>query len=78
MNKCIGIQYRNYTSKKTGKPVSGYNVFYTFEQKNMEGIACDSLWCSEQILEDSAIRVGDEFEALYNRYGRVESIRVSG
>lgn len=78
MNKCIGIQYKQYTSKKTGQQVTGYNVYYTYPSKGCDGVCCDSLWASVALMDESPLRVGDEFEALYNRYGRVESIRISG
>lgn len=78
MNKCIGIQYKQYTSKKTGQQVTGYNVYYTYEAKGVDGVCCDSLWASVALMDVSPLQVGDEFEALYNRYGRVESIRISG
>lgn len=78
MYKCIGIQYKQYISKKTGHQVIGYNVYYTYPTKGCDGVCCDRIWASASLMDECPLRVGDEFEALYNRFGRVESFRISG
>ena len=37
MYHVVGIQRREYTSKRTGALIRGYNVFCTFEDDNISG-----------------------------------------
>lgn len=75
MYNVIGLEHRQYTNKQ-GRQVSGYNLYVTYDKDNMDGIACFSEWCSDALIQDSGIAVGDNVELLYNRFGRVESVRI--
>lgn len=46
MYTIIGYRDVNYTSKKTGKPVIGYNVYVTYSGRNVEGVACREFYIS--------------------------------
>lgn len=72
----IGIQRREYDSKKTGQHVVGYNIFVTYTANGVDGVACESLWISEQVFMDADIMLGDKVNVMYNRYGRVASIKA--
>lgn len=74
MRTIIGIGHRQYVNK-TGKQVSGYNVYVTYEDKNTSGLCCEREWVNDEIMESSGVAVGDTVEFLYNKYGRVDSIR---
>lgn len=73
----IGIEHRSYLSKKTGKPVEGYNLYLTQETaaKNVIGVRCFSDWISCELYSDN-IEVGVVVSLGYNRFGRVASISV--
>lgn len=75
MYNVIGLEHRQYTNKQ-GRQVSGYNLYVTYDKDKMDGIACLSEWCSDALIQDSGIAVGDNVELLYNRFGRVESVRI--
>lgn len=75
MYNVIGLKRRQYTNKK-GREVSGYNVYLTYEDKCTDGHACLAEWCSCELVQDAGLAVGDNVELLYNRYGRVESVRI--
>lgn len=75
MYEVIGLEHRQYTNKQ-GRQVSGYNLYVTFEKKNVDGMACFQEWCSDSVVKDSGVDVGDKVDLLYNRYGKVESIRI--
>lgn len=75
MYKVIGIERRQYTNKQ-GRNVSGYNLYLSYESKNVEGIACFKEWCGDGLMEESGVQLGDTVDFLYNRYGKVCSIRV--
>lgn len=74
--KVIGIQHRKYTNK-SGKEVEGYNIFCTYEDDAVNGLGCLREWVNPEIMEESMVNVGDECELLYNRWGRIDSVRVS-
>lgn len=74
--KVIGIQHRKYTNK-AGKEVEGYNLFLTYEDDSVSGLACHREWVNPETMDESAVNVGDDCELLYNRWGRIERISVS-
>ena len=76
MYEVIGIEHRQYTNKQ-GRFVSGYNLYFTFPKRNMDGVATHSEWCRDDVVQDSGVAVGDKVDLLYNRYGKVESIRIN-
>lgn len=75
MYNCVGIERRQYVNKQ-GRNVSGYNLYFTYEKKGTDGLACFQEWCSDGVVQDSGIAVGDTVEIFYNRYGKVESLRI--
>lgn len=75
MYNCVGIERRQYVNKQ-GRNVSGYNLYFTYEKKGTDGLACFHEWGSDAVVQESGIAVGDAVEILYNRYGRVESFRI--
>ena len=75
MYEVIGLEHRQYTNKQ-GRQVSGYNIYVTYEKKNMDGIACYQGWCSDAAVKESGVCVGDKVNLHYNRYGKIESISL--
>lgn len=79
MVKIVGIQRRQYTSKKTGKLVSGYNVFVNDDEKlnGLDGVRCYDIWLSDERFNDLGLCVGMEGYLAYNRFGGVEGFRLA-
>lgn len=73
----IGIEYRSYVSKKTGKSVEGYNLYLSevVNDKNLLGVRCCSVWLSPELYSDE-IEVGSVVSFGYNRFGRVVFVTV--
>lgn len=73
----IGIEYRSYVSKKTGKTVEGYNLYLSQDVygKNLLGVRCCSVWLSPELYSDE-IEVGSVVSLGYNRFGRVAFVSV--
>lgn len=69
----IGIENVDYESKKTGKRVEGYRLHVQYLKENCQGFATDVVFITKSLLEDYTI--GDEVEILYNKYGKVASLR---
>lgn len=70
----VGIENVDYESKKTGKRVEGFRLHVQFEKENCQGYATDVVFIAKDVLEN--FTVGDEVELLYNKYGRVASLRI--
>lgn len=81
--KIIGYKFTSYVSKKTGKQVSGYNVYVTYESTNedVQGLMCESCWFNEDAfcelvsITDSKV-IGSEVDILYSRYGGVKGVKL--
>lgn len=71
----VGIEYRKYTSKKTGKEVEGYNIHVTddAERNGLEGVSCYSEWVGPRMFADLGVKVGDKGWFNHNRYGSVDA-----
>lgn len=72
----IGIEPVNYTSKKTGNPVSGTRLFVTFERKSCVGLASEGIFCNSRAFPDGVPNVGDEIRVFYNRFGQVDQVEI--
>ena len=81
----IGVERVDYTSKKTGRQVTGWRVFFTEERPGITGVRCDSEFITEYVgkpffssfasLDDC---LGVEIEFSYRRYGnnfQIDQIR---
>lgn len=69
MNEVIGVRKAEGISKKTGKPFSGYIVFYQYEQGDVTGKACDNVFVSADLLQGMIPTPGMIVELRYNRNG---------
>lgn len=72
----IGVRRSAGTSKKTGKPYSGYIVFYTYRQADVTGVASDNAFVSDQLLEDYIPQVGDKIQLIYDRNGFLQAFEL--
>lgn len=82
----IGVQRVDYTSKKSGRPVKGWRVYYSEPRDGVVGVRCDSEFVSEDAgaaffalfgynLSDC---IGVSADFVYRRFGNnvsVEGIR---
>ena len=71
----IGIKNVNYVSKKTGKNVTGFIVYFTQTIKDGIGLCADSVFVSQDVLGN--IVPGDDVKIFYNKYGNVCSIELA-
>lgn len=71
----VGIEYRKYKSKSTGKDVEGYNLHCTDDNVSdtTEGVAVYSEWVSPQTFAELGVKVGDRGYLSHNRFGRVDA-----
>ena len=76
MYHIIGVQLKSFTSKD-GTTVTGYNVWYTEERKDVDGLAADRIFVSDRVSNRSNFtpHVGDIIETIsYNKFGRLFAV----
>lgn len=77
----IGIKDVNFNAKDGGT-VQGVKLFVTDDSVTVNaGVACDSLFLSDTLLERNDLRpgdiqLGDHLNISYNKYGRIQSVSV--
>lgn len=76
--KVVGIQLVNYTSKKTGNPVSGTTLHVEYSDAQVEGLSVDRVFLSTQLnlpaLRD--ITLNSNIDIEYNNRGYVQGLTV--
>ena len=67
----------DYVSKKTGRQVTGTNIFVAEQIKSDygEGIMVDKLFVSESDIPYNTIELSKKCDIVYDKYGRVREIR---
>lgn len=71
----IGIRKVEGTNKSTGRAYSGWNVFVTYENKYVDGLAAERLYLSDAKMPQN-LGVGSVIRPYYNRFGQVEMVEV--
>lgn len=73
MYNIVGVQMKSFTTKD-GKTITGYNVWFTEERKDVDGITADRVFISDRVCNRSNYtpHVGDVIDAFaYNKFGRL-------
>lgn len=73
--KVVGMRKFPYTSKKTGNTYPAASIYCTEERKGTAGLAAFDLFVKAEIVPPE-LAVGDEIACSYNRFGKVEEMRV--
>lgn len=69
----IGIEKVNYTNK-SGVVVEGLRIHLTFEKKNCDGLAVETVYMSYDL--GAGLSVGNEIELYYNKFGRPVHVAI--
>lgn len=73
--KIVGVKKIDYNRKSDGARITGVELHYVYESKNIEGVGCDRAFISEYNLENNLAglvpEVGTEVEFVYNRFGKI-------
>lgn len=72
---CIGMRNVDFKGSD-GNQVSGLNLFLSYEDKNVTGVATEKVFIpSNRVQQLSFVpAVGSECELFYNKYGKVADI----
>lgn len=76
MYNIIGVQLKSFTTKD-GSTITGYNVWFAEERKDVDGITADRVFVSDRVCNRSNYtpHVGDVIDAFaYNKFGRLYQI----
>lgn len=79
MSKIGGLEHKNFTTKE-GDTIEGVSLYVTDKIPPQRGDGCtgDRIFLSKNKLADLPFvpAVGMEVEVLYNKYGKVSTIRL--
>lgn len=75
MAKVVGVENVDYVSKKTGKSVKGIKLHMLDKSDNVIGYVASQEFLSEKV--DCSVKVNDEVQLFYNKFGQVTSVVVS-
>lgn len=68
----VGLQKVDYTNKQ-GRQISGYNLHLTYDDSNVDGIACERVFVRSI---PSHLALGSQLRIFYNKYGSIEDIDI--
>ena len=77
MFEIIGVQLRSFTAKD-GTTITGYNVWYTEERNDVDGLSAGRIFVSDRVSNRSNFtpHVGDKIDSIsYNKFGRLLEVR---
>ena len=72
----VGFQRVSGTSKNTGNPYSGYQIFLTYQSPKVSGYGSERVYIGDQALNGFVPELGQRVELRYNRWGNVSEIKV--
>lgn len=75
MKKVYGIKKIDYVSKKTGKRVLGTELHCLYEDRYVEGFACEVIYVRTDLVPIN-LAVGSEIEVYYDKDGKVIAVNV--
>lgn len=71
-----GFRPYSFTTKETGELLEGTTVFCSFEDEKITGSGVEKFSISNKKLGDFKLKVGQHIEAMYNKYGKVDGLRL--
>lgn len=72
--RVLGRREVSFVSKD-GAKIEGTQVFVSYDDTHVQGVATDRLFFSPRH-NPSSIMVGDDLEVYYNRFGKIESFKI--
>lgn len=71
----VGIRIVRFNGSD-GKPVSGVNLYYTYEHEQCEGVCTDRIFLTDDKFSKLSFvpGIGGHFRIIYNRYGKIADV----
>lgn len=78
MKNCvvIGIEPKTFTFD-TGEVCQGRYIYFGVKKDNVQGYITDKIFLSDHKFNDVILKLGNEFNIYYNKYGKVEMLEVT-
>lgn len=73
MAKVVGL--KSSSGEYQGTPYSNVMVHCTYKDKNISGEGAIVYKVKSDLFANNPVKIGDEVEAMYNRYGNVTELR---
>lgn len=72
----IGVEYVEYVSKKTNKPVIGkkFHASRPIDEDKGEGYEVEAFYCSKKMSAYTCVGMGDDVKPVYNKFGVLEDL----
>lgn len=74
----VGVKRMDGKSKRTGRPYAGFMIWYQEQREGVDGVACDSSFLSDALLDGRVPSPGDCIVLSYNRSGFLEYVSFDG
>lgn len=73
----LGTKEVSFTAKD-GSEIEGMTIYFSYGDPKVNGVAADKMFLRNEKLRglEWSPKVGDEFQPLYNRYGKVDTVEV--
>lgn len=80
--KVIGMRRVDYARKSDNKHVQGWNIYATYSDDKVEGLACREFYVNDSVFDKAGCyvpQIGDEINVYYNQFKGIEMIfKVEG
>lgn len=76
MYTIVGVELKSFTTKD-GNTVTGYNVWYSYDRKGVDGVVTDRVFISDRVCNRSNFtpHVGDVVRVFaYTRFGSLYQV----
>ena len=72
----VGFKVSSFKAPDTGAQINGYNLYLTEERDGVTGVSVERAFLSDRKMAGYVPQLGDHLELVYNRYGKVDSLRL--
>ena len=72
----VGLRHSKWTPKDGNREISGYSLHLTEDREDVNGLAVERAFVQDSKLGDYVPALGDVVNLIYNRFGKVDGIRL--
>lgn len=72
--KIIGLRKTSFKPEDSKSEISGYNLYFTYSDEKVMGLAADRVFVKEELLKGKKIVPGSDVHIWYNKWGKVDGV----
>jgi len=72
----VGLKHSKWKPKDSDREISGYSLHLTEDREDVDGLAVERAFIQDSKLEDYVPALGDVVNLIYNRFGKVDGLRL--